>query len=162
MGTLIARIISKIIAWAHYKTHMYKISKYSGISKKAKIGVNCIFNIPTDSLIIGDDTYLNQVHLSAGKNSKVLIGQGCAIGYNVSIKAITHSKTKPTNNKSGHIKHIEKNIVIGDNCWIGDNVFIREGVALGNNVIVGANSVVTRSFSSNVIIAGVPAKIISE
>ncbi|MFX9385539.1 DapH/DapD/GlmU-related protein, partial [Acinetobacter baumannii] len=51
---------------------------------------------------------------------------------------------------------------IGDNCWIGDNVYIREGVSLGSNVIVGANSVVTKSFGDNVIIAGIPAKIIAQ
>ncbi|MEQ1734610.1 MAG: hypothetical protein ABL940_13115 [Bacteroidia bacterium] len=34
------------------------------------------------------------------------------------------------------------------------------GVTLGNNVTVGANSVVTKSFPSNVVIAGCPAKII--
>jgi len=57
---------------------------------------------------------------------------------------------------------LEKDIKIGDDCWIGDNVYIREGVSLGNNVIAGANSVVTKSFGSGLIIAGVPAKAIGK
>lgn len=51
-------------------------------------------------------------------------------------------------------------MVIEKNVWIGDSVCILPGVSIGENTIVGANSVVTKSFPSNVIIAGVPAKII--
>jgi len=51
-------------------------------------------------------------------------------------------------------------IIIGKNCWIGTNAVILPGVELGDNVIVGAGSIVTKSFPSNCIIAGNPAKII--
>ena len=50
--------------------------------------------------------------------------------------------------------------MIGNNVWIGDNVSIMPGVTIGDNVIVGANAVVTHSFPENVVIAGVPARII--
>ncbi|HEY8931274.1 MAG TPA: DapH/DapD/GlmU-related protein [Mucilaginibacter sp.] len=51
-------------------------------------------------------------------------------------------------------------IIIGKKCWLGTNSVILPGVELGDNVIVGAGSVVTKSFGPNVIIGGVPAKII--
>lgn len=56
----------------------------------------------------------------------------------------------------------EEPIKIGKNCWIGANVVILPGVELGDNVVVAAGSVVTKSFSSNCVIAGVPSKIIKE
>lgn len=51
---------------------------------------------------------------------------------------------------------------IGSNTFIGINTIILPGVNIGNNVIIGSGSVVTKSFPSNCVIAGNPAKIIKE
>jgi len=57
----------------------------------------------------------------------------------------------------------EGRVKIGRNCWLGAKCTILTGVELGNNTIVGANSVVTKSFpEGNVVIGGIPAKIIRE
>lgn len=53
-----------------------------------------------------------------------------------------------------------KPVCIGNNVWIGEGVCVMPGVTIGDNVIIGANAVVTHSFPKNVVIAGVPAKII--
>lgn len=51
---------------------------------------------------------------------------------------------------------------------IGDNVIVYPGcriignIKIGNNVVVGANSVVINDVPDNCIVAGVPAKIISD
>lgn len=49
-------------------------------------------------------------------------------------------------------------IIVGNNCWIGANAVILPGVHLGDNVIVAAGAVVTKSFPSNTIVGGIPAK----
>ncbi|MFQ7342722.1 MAG: serine O-acetyltransferase, partial [Turicibacter sp.] len=57
----------------------------------------------------------------------------------------------------------EKNYVapiIGDNCIIGAGAKIVGNVKVGNNVKIGANAVVVKDVPDNVIVAGVPAKII--
>ncbi len=53
-------------------------------------------------------------------------------------------------------------IIIGKRCWIGANAVILPGVNLGDGVIVAAGSVVNKSFPSDSVLAGVPAKLIKK
>lgn len=48
------------------------------------------------------------------------------------------------------------------NVWIGSGVSIMPGVTIGENAIVGANAVVTRDVPANVVVGGIPAKIIKK
>lgn len=50
--------------------------------------------------------------------------------------------------------------IIGDNVTFFAGSKVIGNVKIGNNVIVGANSVVTHDVPDNVIVAGVPAKIL--
>lgn len=53
-------------------------------------------------------------------------------------------------------------IKIGANCWIGAGSILLPAVELGDHVVVAAGSVVTKSFGDNLLIGGVPAKVIKE
>ena len=53
-------------------------------------------------------------------------------------------------------------VIIKNNVYIGNNTLIMPGVTIGNNVIVGAGSIVTKSVPDNAVVAGNPAKIISD
>ena len=55
---------------------------------------------------------------------------------------------------------ITKPISVGDNVYIGNNVVILPGVHIGNNVLIGAGAVVTKDIQDNVVVAGVPARVI--
>lgn len=57
-------------------------------------------------------------------------------------------------------RNISLPVTIGKNCFIGGNAILMPGVTIGDSVVVGAGSVVTKSFGSNVIISGNPAKVI--
>jgi acetyltransferase-like isoleucine patch superfamily enzyme len=51
-------------------------------------------------------------------------------------------------------------IRVGNNVFLGFGALILPGVTIGNNVVVGAGSVVTKDVPDNVIVAGVPARVI--
>lgn len=53
-------------------------------------------------------------------------------------------------------------IEVGDNCWIGSGVVFLDGARVGNGCVIAANAVVTKQFPDNVIIGGIPAKIIKK
>ena len=85
----------------------------------------------------------------------IRIGDRCRFAPGVKIISANH---EPADTSRGRV--IDKPIVIGNDCWIGANAVILSGVELGNGVVVGAGAVVTKSFTANSIIAGVPAHVI--
>lgn len=55
---------------------------------------------------------------------------------------------------------VVRGIVVGDNVFIGYGTIILPGVTIGSNVVIGAGSVVSKDLPSNVVAAGVPARVI--
>jgi len=50
--------------------------------------------------------------------------------------------------------------VLGSNIFIGSGAKIVGNITIGNNVTIGANAVVVKSIPDNVVVGGVPAKIL--
>jgi acetyltransferase-like isoleucine patch superfamily enzyme len=53
-----------------------------------------------------------------------------------------------------------KGIKLGNNIWVGAKVTFLDGCIVGNNSVVAAGAVVNGIFPDNVVLGGVPAKII--
>lgn len=110
-------------------------------------------------------------HIEAGKNffanynctiidvAKVIIGDYCKFGPNVSIYTAGHP-IHPAARNSGYEFGVE--VTIGDNVWIGGNTVICPGVHIGSNTVIGAGSVVTKDIPDWVVAAGNPCKVIRE
>lgn len=108
---------------------------------------------------IGNNVSINN-HCSIEALSKITIQDNVLIGINCSILDNDGHSLEIDNRLSGIPKSAE--IVIEKNVFIGDNVTILKGVTIGEHSVVGNGSVVTKSFPSNVIVAGNPAQIIKD
>lgn len=100
-----------------------------------------------------------------GQNSRlggpIEIGEYVMMGPDVVIMGVTHDVSSiEINMVDASNPSIEKPVFIGNNVWLGTRVIILPGVTIGNNCIIGAGAVVTKSFGDDLIIGGVPAKII--
>lgn len=165
-----------------------KCSSKIKVGKNFSVAQGCYIDaLSKQGLICGDNVSLGFNTYIALTGSLRLLGQGMKIGNNVGLG--THgyygsgagfveigNDTIFGNYVSIHPEnhnYKEKNIPIrlqgvnskggvkiGNNCWIGAKVTILDGTVIGDNSIVAAGAVVTGHFPNNVIIGGVPARIL--
>lgn len=90
---------------------------------------------------------------------EVRIGRNCMCAPRVSILTATHP-IDATQRISG--RELGAPITIGDNVWLGAGAIINPGVTIGDNAVVGSGAVVTKDVPANVVVAGVPAKVVRE
>lgn len=132
------------------------------LKKNSKLIIDS-FTIYTGARITVDENavlklgkgYINH-NINIACFEKIEIGDNVAISENVVIR---DSDNHSIGNNS---KRVSSPILIEDNVWIGTNVVILKGVRIGKGSVVAAGAVVTKDIPSNVLVGGVPAKIIRE
>lgn len=85
----------------------------------------------------------------------IYIGDGVLIGHNVVLATLNHGYAP-----AERANLIPAPIHIGKNVWIGSNATVLPGVTIGDGAVVAAGAVVTKDVPANMIVGGVPAKII--
>jgi maltose O-acetyltransferase len=105
---------------------------------------------------MGDDCFFN-FNCVVVDVCSVTLGDSVLVGPAVQIYTGTHPLDAQTR---GELWEYGKPISIGSDVWIGGGAIICPGVNLGDRVVVAAGAVVTKSFPSDVLIGGNPAKII--
>lgn len=123
-----------------------------------------------ESVAVFTPLYINYgKHTRIGKN--VFINFDCTFldlggitiedGVLIAPKVCLLSEGHPISPDQRH-SLIPKPIHIKKNAWIGANATILQGVTIGENSVVAAGSVVSNDVPDNVVVGGIPAKIIKE
>jgi acetyltransferase-like isoleucine patch superfamily enzyme len=155
--------------------------------KNLSIGRNCYVNaLSKNGLVCGDNVSMGfHTHIDLTGSLKN-IAKGIKIGNNVGLGSHGHygsgvggleigDDTIIGNYVSFHPENHNhsdlsipirlqgvsgKGIIVGNNCWIGAKATFLDGAEIGDGCIVAAGAIVKDKFPNNVIIGGVPARII--
>jgi len=164
------RIIGKnnrIIFGNHCYLEHLNITIY-GNNNNVILGENvCCYNteihIEDDggTLQIGDHTLIcGTTHLAVIEGCKIEIGKNCLFSKDITFRTGDSHSILDMNGK--RINKSES-ITIGDRVWIGNKVIILKGTNVKNDSVVSTGAILTKSIKkSNVIIGGVPARIIKD
>ena len=63
---------------------------------------------------------------------------------------------------NGDAQNLLEPISIGNDVWVGGCAIILPGVSIGNRVVVAAGAVVTKNVEDDVVVAGVPARVVKK
>ena len=124
---------------------MFFLKQRSNVKWARKLGVEVGDNCRLNGVSFGSEAYLVKIgnHVSATK---------------------VHFETHDGGMWIFREKHSDwdkiKGITVGDNVYIGFDCMIMPGVTIGNNVVIGAKTVVTKDIPDNVVVVGVPGRIL--
>jgi acetyltransferase-like isoleucine patch superfamily enzyme len=109
-------------------------------------------------ILIGEKVSTNN-NLFICSENLITIGDKTLIGQNVTIIDFDgHGILPNERHELGKIGFVH----IANNVWIGNNVQILKNTVVGENSVIAAGSIVCGNFPENVIIGGIPAKVMRE
>jgi maltose O-acetyltransferase len=107
-------------------------------------------------VFFGERNVINFGCLFDGRRYAIKTGSDVSIGPEATLLTLGHDPQSPDFADRGG------DVLIGDRVWIGYRALILPGVKIGEGAVVAAGAVVTREVEPFAIVAGVPARKISE
>lgn len=119
------------------------------------IGRKCDIRKPRN-IIIGDHVVINPKVLLDGRGGILRIGSNVDIALESIIWTESHDP------HDDYHKTVNMASTIEDYVWIGCRAMIMPGINIGRGAVIAAGTIVTKNVEAMNIVAGVPAKIVSE
>lgn len=139
-------------------SHGIKFGDNCSIGKNTRIECTGSFSILGKGFKCGDNCGLGTDSFY-GCAGGIEIGNDVIVGNYVSMHSENHNfDALSCPIRLQGVNH--KGIKIGNDCWIGAKVTILDGAEIGDGCVIAAGAVVRGKFPNNVVIAGVPAKIV--
>lgn len=130
----------------------------AGVSLDRSAKVNGTVRIYFPNVTIGADTWVGAgCHLSSTRTAAVQIGERCDIGPGVFFVTGSHELGGESRRAGAGSS---ESISVGDGTWIGARATFTAGASVGSGCVVGAGALVREKFPDNVMLVGVPARIL--
>lgn len=147
-----------MIPSVHIRTWLYK-----GLG--VKMGKNVTIHFRTEMrcperLTLGDGTIIGDNAILDARRG-LTMGSNVNLSSNVSIYTLQHDHRDQDFNcpPEGEVKF---SVEIDDRAWLGSNVIVLPGVHIGEGAVCCAGCVVTKNVEPYAVVAGIPAKKVSE
>lgn len=112
-----------------------------------------------NNITIGEKTGCGQAVILAHHGTNITIGDGCLFSNDIQIRTTDSHSILDENGKR---INPDRDVFISDRVWLGTGVTVMKGSHIGSDVVVGAKSVVSKTVPNNVVVAGIPARVVKE
>jgi len=102
-----------------------------------------------------DVVVTGNLHVDIG--GEIRVGDRVFLGHDVALITVDHRIGPPERRCA---EPTLSSIVIGEGAWLASRVIVLPGVTIGSGVVVAAGAVVTRDVEPNVLVGGIPARVL--
>lgn len=142
----------------HFKLKRVLLNTLPNISLQKGVKVVGPIYCTIRNLHIAENTWVGKNFMCNGDGT-VYIGKNCDIAPEVIFNTGGH-KIGPSIHRGGEGEIY--NQTVGNGCWIGARSTFINNSAIGSGCVVASCACVTKKFENNLIVGGVPAKILKE
>lgn len=146
----------------HY-LYPLQTKRYGYIAPTARIETP-IFLTTQSNVYLEERTRIKSGFKLVNTSGKFILKRDSGISYNCTVVTGNHARATGLPLGIGntyHIGDIERDIVIGEECWIGVNVTLLSGAKVGRGAIIGGCSMVNKEIPPYAVAVGSPAKVIA-
>lgn len=110
----------------------------------------------TGTLTVGDNTWIGK-NFKVNGNGNVSIGSNVDIGPEVTFQTGTHCVGRHARRAGDGCNNAQS---VGNGTWIGCGVIVVNNTLIGEGSVIAAGAVVVSDIDDDVLVGGVPAKVI--